>query len=413
MGLAVIMRLLLIGASVRAAAGSLRRLGVKAVAYDLYRDTDLVAMADARQIPPDDYPGRIWDQVRHLPVIPWIYTGAIENHPTVVETISGRFPLLGNGRRALELVRDPFWLAEVTRFGGFLMPEVRASPAGIATDGSWLVKPVASGGGEGISPWRGLLAADPGTVYFQARLAGRSLGATFVRDDSGCHWIGLTRQYLGRPGNPFAYRGSLGPWPVSESTQRTVVALGRLIGDQADLRGLFGLDLMEAEGRVWLIEVNPRYTASVEVLEIARNRSILSNHLQAFGITTEAAPAGLPTTAAVVGKVILSARSSGRLGHPISAATAGVADIPHAGTYFEWGQPIMTVFGRGDSVGTCRRDLARRVRLWKSRVQLLGPRQSDLSIDQKQDGRGGDQETEDHPRQADRLADDFPPGFMP
>ena len=365
------MRILLIGASVRAAAGSVCRLGGEPVAFDLYRDADLVAMADASRIKPEDYPSRIWDQIRLLPVMPWMYTGAIENHPSVVETLSRRFPLLGNGPGALRLVRDPGWLARITRDVNLFMPKISVTSAHLPTDGSWLVKPIASGGGEGIRPWRGQWLVDPGDVYFQARQAGRPLGATFLRDEGGCRLIGLTRQLVGRPGNRFAYRGSLGPWPVAESTRREVIRLGRLVGDQAGLRGLFGLDLIESGGRVWLIEVNPRYTASVEVLEATLGRSILADHLRAFGLHPDEAKSTGSSTRGVVGKAILFARSSGRLRDPIPIGTPGLADIPHPGTRFDRGQPIMTVFGRGDSVAACARDLARQVRFWRATLKWV------------------------------------------
>ena len=394
------MRILLIGANVRAAAGSIRRLGGEPVAFDLDRDADLVAMADATQIKGADYPSRIWDYVRHLPVMPWMYTGAIENHPTVVETLSRRFSLLGNDPGALRLVRDPFWLAELVRGANLLMPDTKATSAQIPTDGSWLVKSLASGGGEGIKAWRGPFPINSRAVYFQARQPGRSLGATYIRDDSEVRLIGLTRQLVGRPGNRFAYRGSLGPWPVAESTWREVIRLGRLVADQAGLRGLFGLDLVESGGRVWLIEVNPRYTASVEILEAALGRSILADHLRAFGLTLDEPQRESASTDQVVGKAILFARSSGHLRDAIPVGTSDLADIPHAGTRFDQGQPIMTVFGRGNSAAACARDLAHQARAWSARVCLIRAKLH-LSIDQQEDGCRGDQEAENHSGQAE------------
>ena len=365
------MRILLIGGSVRAAASSVRRLGGVPVAFDLYRDADLVAIADATRIESRDYPDQIWDRVRHLPPSPWMYTGAIENYPSVVETISRRFLLVGNGPQALRSTRDPFWLASIVRDAGFLMPEVRKFTDLIPRDGSWLVKPFASGGGERIMAWQGERSSPQENVYFQAHQPGRSLGATFLRDDGGSRLLGLTRQFVGRPGNRFAYRGSLGPWPMSESIRRQVTELGQLVGDQANLRGLFGVDLIESDGRIWLIEVNPRYTASVEVLEAALNRSFLADHFRAFGINPATTQIEGNISPTIVGKAILFAQTSGCLRHSIPTETPGVADIPHPGTHFERGHPMMTVFGQGDSVADCKGDLARQLRYWKTRFRLV------------------------------------------
>ena len=48
------------------------------------------------------------------------------------------------------------------------------------------------------------------------------------------------------------------------------------------LRGLFGIDfLLDDAGRAWLTEINPRYTASVEVFEMALGLPLLADHVRA------------------------------------------------------------------------------------------------------------------------------------
>ena len=45
--------------------------------------------------------------------------------------------------------------------------------------------------------------------------------------------------------------------------------LGLDLARGCGLRGLFGVDFVLSEGVPWPVEINPRYTASVEVLEYA------------------------------------------------------------------------------------------------------------------------------------------------
>src|SRR5262249_25634739 len=59
-------------------------------------------------------------------------------------------------------------------------------------------------------------------------------------------------------------------------------AIGRLLVKSLGLRGLFGVDFVLEGGRPWVVEVNPRYTASVEILELAGHRSFLREHAAAF-----------------------------------------------------------------------------------------------------------------------------------
>ena len=410
-----LMDVLVVGASVRAASASLRRVGWRPVAVDLFGDVDLASTSESIRIDPADYPSEIAERVSRLRPMPWIYTGAIENYPGVVEAISQRFRLLGNPSEVLRRVRDPFRVAEAVRRAGFLAPEVRQSPQSLPTDGSWLEKPVASGGGEGMVAWLGLDSTRRDPVYYQAKVGGLSLSATFVRGGSEARLVGVTRQYHGRAGNRFAYRGSLGPWPLPESTRREVEGLGRAVGDSFGLLGLFGVDLMVDADRPWLIEVNPRYTASVEVLERALGWSLMADHIRAFeGLV----PGRIEVESArFVAKAILFARSRGRLDGPIPVGTFDdgmpqVADIPQPGTHFEVGHPVMTVFGQGETLEACRVDLAKRLKGWKARVEVLGSR-SNLGIDDQEQGHRDEQDSQDHPRKPERLDRDLPPGFMP
>ena len=52
--------------------------------------------------------------------------------------------------------------------------------------------------------------------------------------------------------------------------------IAKALARASDLHGLFGIDFVLDRDRVWLTEVNPRYTASVEVLELARRQSLLA-----------------------------------------------------------------------------------------------------------------------------------------
>ena len=368
------MQILVVGASVRAAAGSLIRAECRPVAADLFNDADLAAVAPCVRLDRDRYPGGIAKQVAHLAPLPWLYTGAIENHPDVVAAIARRSRLLGNGPEVLRAVRDPLRLAGAIRAAGLDAPAVAADPAGVPTDGSWLAKPRRSGGGEGIRPWLGVADEAAGPLVFQERVAGRSCSATFLAGPGGVEFVGATRQSHGRRGHPFAYRGSLGPWRFAPAVAATVEALGRVVGEAFGLVGLFGVDLIVAGDRAWPIEVNPRYTASVEILEQALRRPLLADHLRACGVEPPPA-APIPPTSPFVAREILYARNScrfgGAAGPTVSTSLAPeVADIPPPGTEFATGEPILTVFGRGATPAGCRRDLARRVRRWEGRLRL-------------------------------------------
>ena len=82
--------------------------------------------------------------------------------------------------------------------------------------------------------------------------------------------LGVTRQIIGEPwlgAHGFQYAGSIGPWPISEAHLATLDRHRQRTGERFELVGLFGVDFMLDGEEVWTIEVNPRYTASVEIVE--------------------------------------------------------------------------------------------------------------------------------------------------
>ena len=132
-------RIVIAGASARAVADSAHRLGIEVYAADLFGDRDLLAVAQG-WYPAVPYPEALPDLVDRFPPAPWLYTGALENHPEIIAAISQRRPLAGSSPQSLSLVRDPDRLARMVEDAGLLVPETRCSPDGLATDGCRLVR---------------------------------------------------------------------------------------------------------------------------------------------------------------------------------------------------------------------------------------------------------------------------------
>ena len=120
----------------------------------------------------------------------------------------------------------------------------------------------------------------------------------------------------------------------------------------------------------WSVEVNPRYTASVEVLEHALGLSALALHRAIFD---PAAPALSPQAfsgSLCLGKAILFARAPlifpadgpwlrTLQAGPLPAMPPTFADIPPAGQQISAGSPILTCFARAASLAECRAALQR------------------------------------------------------
>jgi predicted ATP-grasp superfamily ATP-dependent carboligase len=375
---------LIVGASTRAAAFTAVRCGLRPRCVDYFADRDLAAVCPVERVEPGKTPLAFLTAAQSLPPSPWFYTGGFENHPDLVERIAHRHRLWGIGGEALRAVRNPVVVARVLNEAGIPSPDVCLDPSRIPRDGSWLAKPIASGGGRGIEPLTAQLIPGSSSVTFQRRVNGPSFSALFLGRAGAARLIGITRQWIGIPTLPFAYRGNIGPCPIPPDLGERLKAMGDRLADAFNLVGWFGVDYVLQDGIPWPVEINPRYPASLEIYELASGRSLMEEHRRACEGTTgpHADPVALGSDASrVVAKRVLYAPrrlvmpegiNLDRLGDFFAVPT--IADVPRAETIVEPGEPVMTVFATGTDMAICRARLIQRERGWNQRLGLV-PRQ--------------------------------------
>jgi predicted ATP-grasp superfamily ATP-dependent carboligase len=150
--------------------------------------------------------------------------------------------------------------------------------------------------------------------------------------------------------------------------------MGNILAREAGLVGLFGVDAVAAQRghgtTIYPLEVNPRYTASVEILERAGGYSFVQQHVDACGsvpLSGSATPK-IPESALghYWGKRILFADEPtvfdnamvARLSAPPTDASAWfLADTPNIGVTIEPGAPILTLIAAGDSSTAVQKSL--------------------------------------------------------
>jgi predicted ATP-grasp superfamily ATP-dependent carboligase len=356
--------LIVIGASARAAASSALRAGFAPYWIDQFGDLDLAERFPGARVAADRYPAGIVELLRAAPEAPFLYTGAMENHLEVLGRLAGLRPLLGNDAAVCAAVRDPFRLRDCCAAAGIDAPRVCSGTDRLPA-GRWLRKPLRGGGGIGIEVASGG-AALPAGSYLQEFVEGESCSAVFVADGGDAALIGATLQLVGRPefhAPRFAYCGSIGPLPLSAAESAAWRAIGRALTREFGLRGLFGVDAIRRGAAILPVEVNPRYTASVEVLELAGGPPTIDLHTAACGGSLPALsvprPAGLVAKAHLFAPAALCVPAAVDLRAVIrDVPGVEVADVPTPGTSIASGAPILSILIRGDDEGGCARLLA-------------------------------------------------------
>ncbi len=375
--------LLIFGASCRAAAFSALRCGLRPRCADYFADRDLAAVCNAERVDPRHAGRQFIALARSLPPSPWFYTGGFENHPGWVDQITRTHRLWGVGADTLRAVRDPVRVANILHASGIPFPAVRRDRHGLPRDGSWLKKPLNSGGGRGIEPLTTQNDRDAPSCYFQERIRGPSYSALFIGERAGARLVGVTRQLIGIAGSPFAYRGSIGPLSITKPLASKLHVLGNALTSAFGLAGWFGVDYILRGRNPWPVEINPRYPASLEIHELAARRALLTDHRRAceggFGPQESQGRTGLPRPR-VVAKLILHATRT--LVVPEIAireavsndlfAIRSIADVPWPGTSFEPGDPVMTLLASGENPAACRSRLITLERKWIRQLDLGG-----------------------------------------
>lgn len=360
----------------RALAESAARAGVRVTALDAYGDLDLRRIADVVAIPRDG--SGVFDQhavaraSRNIDASVVAYVSSFENAPSAVELLARGRTLLGNTPAALTRVRDPLGLARALPRLGLRTPAVRASAPRAAGSARWLLKPRRSGGGHGIVRWTSGMPV-PRTSIVQECIRGTAGSIIFVADGAAVIPLALTRQLSGDPvfgARGFAYCGSILE-PHRPDLFAAVVELARSVTREFALRGVCGIDFMARRGVPYVIEVNPRPTASMELVERATGCSIWLAHVAGC---THALSTLQPAFGAAIslahGKAVLYARQTIVLGDTTRwLADEDVRDIPAPGERIAQGSPICTIFASGRTSALCYAALVRRARIRFAEVE--------------------------------------------
>jgi uncharacterized protein len=373
--------LLVAGVTTRALAVSAARAGFRVTAIDAFGDLDLRAAAEVVLARPAQ-PGHAYGPMEAaaagsaLRVDFAAYTSNFENYPEAVARLARGRRLMGNRPSTLLRVRDPIEVMRVLRRNGLAAPESRSLGERISRRGSWLLKPRKSGGGHGVAPWVPG-ARVPRDCYLQRRVPGVSGSISFAANGSRAVLLGLSRQLVGERAfgaGRFRYCGSiLGTESVPLFSRQNellnqAVRVAEVVSAEFGLVGLNGIDFIACRGVPYPVEVNPRYSASMELIERANPVSMFAIHAAACAGDLHPLSLSGPM---LHGKAIVFARQDCVVSSSWSAPS-WVADVPRPGEHIGKGRPICTVFARARSPAECRRRLIRRARMIYRVMKLPG-----------------------------------------
>jgi predicted ATP-grasp superfamily ATP-dependent carboligase len=372
------MKILVMGSSARAVAYSVAAAGHEPVALDSFGDSDLRRIAKWRQL----------DKRDSLPLVACsldaegaVFASGVENRPEVIDELEGAgVRVFSSSANSIRRCRD---LGELERFcaaNGIRRPKTFASQRNSepSTENEpappCLVKRRRSGAGIGVREWT------PGSElregeYLQERIDGIPMSAVFLSNGRDAELCGTSRQLAGEPSlgaDGFAWCGNIMPFcPPDGEGDRLLAELRRIvraISAEFGLVGACGVDFIYRPDGLSLLEINPRISASFELVELLHGANSFELHTRALAGEISPEPAGL-LEGPFMGKGIIYAPA--KSGENMTAPDTGEwynysrRDIPRAGSPLPAGAPICTVItpplGSGAEVMEFLRVEARRV----------------------------------------------------
>jgi predicted ATP-grasp superfamily ATP-dependent carboligase len=357
--------IIVIGYSARALASSAMRAGFAPLSIDVFGDDDMREMSFAsvtldgglaEGLTLDKAVGAVETLISAHDPVGLVYGAGFEHQPETLAAIAQRTRVFGNAAETLKRAKDPLGLAKACEANGVQHPQI----AFAAPDEPelWLVKRRGGAGGAHIAVAGAVSRGSP-ECYFQRRVAGESISALFLASEGKAEIIGLSMQWTApTPQSPFRYGGAAGPIGVPTVQAEEIVRSVTAISSELDLVGLNSADFLISTEAVWLIEINPRPGATLDVFE-SDEAPLFARHVAACEGRRMPASSSLAVKAAetVYAPHEIAVRDG--LNWPDWAV-----DRSPPGTLFSPGDPVCTVLAPGatiDLARACASERARRI----------------------------------------------------
>ncbi len=201
-----------------------------------------------------------------------------------------------------------------------------------------------------MSPLRTRGRPAPPNCYFQRRVTGENVSALFVADGQKAEIVGLSVQWSSPThASPFRYGGAAGPIDLGPAQAEDVARSVACITSELRLVGLNSADFVVSDDAVWLIEINPRPGATLDVFE-PDDGALFANHVAACQGRLIGVPpsSGFKAAEVVYAPCEIVAPRSERIWPDWTA------DRPPAGACIAAGDPLCTALASGATVELAR-----------------------------------------------------------
>ncbi len=372
--------ILLVGASVRALMESAVESGHEVIGIDFFSDIDTRWQGKTINLS-EDY--GLKPTIKHVLEVAktiscdgLVYASGPENTTKELNYWERKGLLRGNGISTLTKVRNPWKLHQSLGKIGVKMPRFCSVGEWKYHEDvkRWLLKPLNRGGGHGIVELSkkkedvlDLLSglSRPACFIVQEYIDGIPGSVTFLANGRKAVVLGTSRQLISENiFRPFLYEGNIVPLDIHTvmnplDFEKQITTICEHLSKDFSVIGINTVDFIINEEGIWILELNPRWSASVELIEKSLGKRLFAYHLAAckgMELTQNIQQCKPPNK--FWGKRIVYAPAPSIIENLTMAQLRrlyeeGVRDIPSMGTIIPKGQPLCTVLAEGVTDQNC------------------------------------------------------------
>ena len=273
--------------------------GFEVIALDAFADVDTKALAkkviqidvnhgqfDAEQLL-SALTELTLDQLKSIDCVGFAYGAGFEAQPELLNKIARIMPVIGNNSDVIAQCKQPqsfFALCDL-----FEMPYPQTLFSKPTNSLNWLQKKVGASGGAHIKALlpinleplslQALNVALKPSVYYQQKQAGTPISCLFLADGINAMILGFNEQWCS-PTLLFPYRfgGAVSHAAISTISMQKLTDFITAITKKLALKGLNSCDCIVQNDDVFMLEINPRLSATMDLYQ-AKRVNLLAFHV--------------------------------------------------------------------------------------------------------------------------------------
>ena len=251
-----------------------------------------------------------------------IYGSGFENHGESLYFLESRFEIFGNSAAVFGLVQNKREFFAALDFLKIPYPETHFTFP--TEQKNWLSKPLKGQGGIGIN-------SQKNDIYWQQFCEGKSGSALFLAKQKLTKIIGFNTQWTH---GDFLFSGISNHSDLNDFQKIQIESWLQKLVNHFNLQGLNSLDFIHTENEIFVLEINPRISASVQLYDLPLFQAHLTQNLKS-----------IPQQKFSAYEIIFAPHS---LIIPKNFNwSENCHDLPHSGVIIPQNSPICSMIARG------------------------------------------------------------------